>query len=59
MTGTRRAAVRTYPAVAEAEARGATAALFAEIRHALGELTPTAPAKMVRIRALVRRAMSE
>ncbi len=29
-------AVRTYPAVAEAEATGATAALFAEIRRALG-----------------------
>jgi hypothetical protein len=29
-------AVRTYPAVTEAEARGATAALFAEIRQALG-----------------------
>ena len=29
-------AVRTYPAVAEVEATGATAALFAEIRRALG-----------------------
>jgi hypothetical protein len=57
MTGP--AAVRTYPAVAQAEARGATAALFAGIRHALGELTSTETAKMARIRALVRRAMSE
>jgi hypothetical protein len=59
MTGTRPAVVRTYPAVAGAEARRATAALFAEIRPALGEFTPTVTAKMVRIRALVRRAMSE
>jgi hypothetical protein len=36
VTGARPAAAPTYPAVAEADARGATAALYAEIRQALG-----------------------